>query len=218
METTQNINQSIQGGAVVPSRGHQKKNLPDRKQQILEALASMLEKSPGERITTAGLAKEVGVSEAALYRHFPSKAKMFEGLIEFVEDSIFSRITLIDANALSTKDKCYQTLFLLLSFSEKNPGITRILIGDPLTGENERLRKRVSQFFDRLETQLKQYLREAVMHEEVTPHASNAEAANLLLSAATGRICQYVRGDFFCPPTENWGNQWELLQGCIFRK
>jgi len=191
-------------------------NKGGRKQDILEALAQMLEKCPGERITTARLAREVGVSEAALYRHFPSKAKMFEGLIEFVEDSIFSRINLINSNDASTAEKCYLTLSLLLTFAEKNPGITRILMGDPLTGENDRLRKRVVQFFDRVETQLKQFLREAPVRDGRESNIPVDQAANLLLSIATGKICQYVRNDFSADPTTNWESQWVLLEGALF--
>lgn len=216
MEPTREIDQNVRYGAAKPIGNVITKKQSNRKQQILEALANMLEKCPGERITTAGLAKEVGVSEAALYRHFPSKAKMFEGLIDFVEESIFTRVSRIDSNSISTADKCYQTLFLLLSFAERNPGITRILTGDPLTGENERLRKRVSQLFDRLETQIKQYLRESVIRENQAPQIRYEQVANLLLSAATGRICQYVRSDFSSSPTENWGEQWNLLERCIF--
>src|SRR5690606_19959233 len=113
---------------------------------ILEALAHMLEVSPGSRITTAALAKQVGVSEAALYRHFPSKSKMLEGLIEFIEDTLFSRVTLIAADkGLTAVGKCEKILQLLLAFAERNPGITRILTGDALAGETERLRRRVAQ-------------------------------------------------------------------------
>jgi TetR/AcrR family transcriptional regulator len=142
---------------------------PSRKQQILQSLATMLEQSPGARITTAGLARQVGVSEAALYRHFPSKAKMFDALIEFIEDTIFSRINLIMAEEDSASARCAQTIGLLLAFAEKNPGITRILTGDPLSGEADRLRGRVAQFFDRFETHLRQILREAEIREGRRP-------------------------------------------------
>lgn len=189
---------------------------PSRRDQILKALASMLEESPGGRITTAGLAKAVGVSEAALYRHFPSKAKMFEGLIDFVEDTIFSRIAMINSSHASINTKCYQTLSLLLTFAEKNPGITRILIGDPLTGENERLRKRVAQFFDRLETQLRQFIRESALREDDKPLLETHLAANLILSAAVGKICQYVRSDFDSLPTNAWDDQWQILGAVLF--
>ena len=119
-----------------------------RRQQILEALAQMLEANPGNRITTAGLARQVGVSEAALYRHFPSKSKMFEGLIEFVEDTLFSRISLILDEEQTASRRCEKMLTLLLTFTERNPGITRILTGDALAGETERLHQRVAQLYE----------------------------------------------------------------------
>ena len=131
-----------------------------RRDQILQALAHMLETSPGQRITTARLAAEVGVSEAALYRHFPSKARMFEGLIDFIEDSLLSRVNLIMAEEKDTMARCHHILQLLLVFAERNPGITRILNGDALLGEHDRLRDRISILFDKLETQIKQVLRE----------------------------------------------------------
>jgi TetR/AcrR family transcriptional regulator len=189
-----------------------------RRQQILEALAHMLEASPGERITTARLAKEVGVSEAALYRHFPSKSKMFEGLIEFIEETIFSRVTLILKEEDSALTKCDKMLNLLLAFAERNPGITRILTGDALAGETERLRARVAQLFDRLETQLKLTLRDAEIREGVRTTMPVAMAANLLLAAAEGRICQFVRSEFKRKPTDNWQDQWPVLVAGLFRE
>ena len=152
-----------------------------RRQEILEALAHMLEVNPGERITTAGLAREVGVSEAALYRHFPSKSKMFEGLIEFVEETMFSRINMILAEEQTALKRCQKILTLLLTFTARNPGITRILTGDALAGESERLHQRVAQLFDRLETQLKQIVREAEMREGLRPVMSAGATAYLFL-------------------------------------
>lgn len=184
---------------------------PSRRQQILEALADELETHPGERITTAGLARAVGVSEAALYRHFPSKAKMFEGLIEFIEESIFSLINRIMKEESSSLKRCENILSLLLGFSERNPGLTRILSGDILTGETERLRVRVSQFYERVETQLKQVLREGEMNKELTLTIPVQAQANLLLAVVEGRIIQFVRSGFKRSPTENWNNQWVLL-------
>lgn len=184
---------------------------PSRRQQILEALAHELEMNPGERITTAGLARAVGVSEAALYRHFPSKAKMFEGLIEFIEESIFSLINRILKEEESSLKRCENILSLLLGFSERNPGLTRILGGDILTGETERLRQRVSQFYERLETQIKQVLREGEMNKEFTLTVPVQAQANLLLSVAEGRIIQFVRSGFKRSPIENWNSQWALL-------
>ena len=189
-----------------------------RKEQILQALAHMLEASPGGRITTAALAKEVGVSEAVLYRHFPSKAKMFEGLIEFIENTLFSRISLIVKEEPDSTQQCGQILSLLLGFSEKNPGITRILTGDAITGETDRLRQRVIQLFDRIETQLKQILREAELKEGKRTQLTAVQTANLMLSAAEGRICQYVRSGFRRSPVDGWDDQWGLLSQALFRQ
>jgi TetR/AcrR family transcriptional regulator len=189
----------------------------DRRQQILEAFALMLEESPGSRITTAALAKHVGVSEAALYRHFPSKAKMIEGLIEFMEASIFSRITRLLEEESSAEGRCRNLLWLLLTFAERNPGFARLLAGDALQGEPDRLRLRMRQFFDRLETQLRQILREgnarSDMTERVPPHA----AAGLLLAVAEGRINQFVRSEFKANPTLDWTNHWSVLSDGLFR-
>jgi TetR/AcrR family transcriptional regulator len=188
-----------------------------RRQQILEALAQMLEANPGNRITTAGLAKQVGVSEAALYRHFPSKAKMFEGLIEFIEDTLFSRINIILGEEQTAELRCEKMLMLLLVFSERNPGLSRILTGDALSGETERLHQRVAQLFDRFETQLKQVIREAELREGLRPSIPLPAAANLLMAAAEGRISQYVRSGFQRLPTAEWARQWELMMGGFFR-
>jgi len=187
-----------------------------RKQQILQALAKMLEMTPGGRITTAGLAKQVGVSEAALYRHFPSKAKMFDGLIEFIEDTIFSRVNFILNSDANTQHRCHNTLYLLLSFTEKNPGITRILTGDPLSGESDRLRVRVAQFFDRLETQLRQMLRESELRDGYTIDFDIPATANLMLSVVEGRISQFVRSNFEQKPTQDWEQQWQIISLTIF--
>lgn len=188
-----------------------------RREQILQSLAHMLEMSPGSRITTAALAKEVGVSEAALYRHFPSKAKMFEGLISFIEDTLFSRVKLIIQSGADSPKQCEQVMLLLLAFVEKNPGMGRILAGDALAGETERLRHRVNQLFERLETQLKSILREAEMREGLRTQASPGVTANLLLAAAEGRIRQFVRSDYQRPPTTAWEDQWPLLSQTLFR-
>lgn len=185
---------------------------PSRRQQILEVLASELENSPGERITTAGLARAVGVSEAALYRHFPSKARMFEGLIEFIEDSIFGLINRILEDQKSAIRRSEHIMTLVLGFAAKNAGITRLLAGDVLVGETERLRGRIDQFYDRLETQLKQVLREGEMNGELSPGLPVGPSANLLLSIIEGRINQYVRSGFRRSPQEMWEDQWSLLE------
>ncbi len=184
---------------------------PSRRQQILEALAHELEVNPGERITTAGLARAVGVSEAALYRHFPSKAKMFEGLIEFIEDSIFTRINRILKDQPTATKRIENILSLMLGFAEKNPGLSRILSGEVLTGETERLRQRVNQFFERLETQLKQVLREGEMNSELSLATSVQAHANLFMAVVEGQVVQYVRSGFRRSPLDQWSNQWALL-------
>jgi TetR/AcrR family transcriptional regulator len=196
----------------MPSRKSQ------RRQQILEALAQMLEANPGERITTAGLARQVGVSEAALYRHFPSKSKMFEGLIEFIEETLFSRINIILNEEQTAALRCEKMLSLLLAFAERNPGITRILTGDALAGETERLHARVAQLFDRFETQLKQVIREAEMREGLRPVIPLPAATNLLMAAAEGRISQYVRSGFRRAPTTDWPVLWQQLMDGFFRE
>jgi len=188
-----------------------------RRQQILEALAQMLEANPGNRITTAGLARQVGVSEAALYRPFKRKSKMFEGLIEFIEETLFSRINIILNEEHTAAQRCEKMLMLLLAFTERNPGITRILTGDALAGETERLHQRVAQLFDRFETQLKQVIREAEMREGLRPVIPLQAASNLLMAAAEGRISQYVRSGFRRSPTADWPQQWELLMRGFFR-
>lgn len=182
-----------------------------RAQQILEALARELESNPGERITTAGLAKAVGVSEAALYRHFPSKARMFEGLIEFAEETLFSLIGRILEDERDAVRRCEKILTLLLGFAARNPGITRVLMGDALIGEHERLRKRVSQLFDRLETQLKQILREGEVAGQIPLGSPVGPVAALFLAAAEGRLNQFVRSGFSRAPVELWEKQWALL-------
>lgn len=188
---------------------------PSRRQQILETLAFELEHSPGERITTAGLAKAVGVSEAALYRHFPSKAKMFEGLIEFIEESIFGLITRILQDEKSASARCEKILALVLGFAQKNPGISRLMTGDVLTGETERLRKRIDKFYERLETQLKQVLREGEAAGEFTLGQTITTLANLLLAAVEGRMQQFVRSGFAAKPLQLWDEQWRMLLRCI---
>ena len=186
-------------------------NKKSRKDQILQALARMLETSPGERITTAALAKEVGVSEAALYRHFPSKARMFEGLIKFIEETLFLRISRILNEETNAEVRCHKILTLLLTFSDKNPGMTRLLTGDALAGETARLRVRIVQFYSRLESQLKQILREAHIRENLKATVSPTALANLLLASVEGRLTQFVRSEFQQSPLENWDTQWEFL-------
>jgi len=189
---------------------------PSRAQQILQALAHQLEVSPGQRITTAALARELGVSEAALYRHFPSKARMFEALIAFIEETIFGLITRILEEQPTAQARCEAILGVLLGFAARNPGLSRILVGDALTGENERLRARITQFYDRLETQLKQVLREAESRGELPVGNPSNASANLLLAVAEGRMNQFVRSGFSRSPLERWEQQWGLLAASLF--
>lgn len=180
---------------------------------ILQTLARMLEERHGERITTAELARAVGVSEAALYRHFSGKARMFEALLEFVEESLFTRITRILADEPDTMRRVQAILLLVLGFAEKNPGMARLLYGDILVGETQRLRRRVAQIYDRLETQLRQVLRDAERLEGRRFVVN--ETASLLLAQVEGRIARFARSDFKASPTAGWEEQWELLRNAM---
>ena len=191
---------------------------PSRRQQILEALAQELETRPGARITTARLAEVVGVSEAALYRHFPSKAKMFEALIEFSEESVFGLANRILSEESRVDRRCERILTMLLTFSDRNPGITRVLLGEALVGEHERLRDRISQFFGRFETQLKQVLREGEQVDGVSLQASVAAIANLLMAVVEGRMSQFSRSGFEHSPMQSWDQQWRALQAGLFAR
>lgn len=188
----------------------------ERRQNILETLAHMLEKNQGEHITTAELARAVGVSEAALYRHFASKAKMFEGLLEFIEETLFTRINKILAEESRAEERVQNILYLLLGFADKNPGMARLLYGDVLVGETERLRKRVVQIYERIETQLKQVLREGDVNENL--RVPIGDTAALLLSVVEGSITRYVRSEFQSSPVAGWDKQWDLLQKGVFNK
>jgi TetR/AcrR family transcriptional regulator len=185
-------------------------------QDILQALALMLESSRGGRITTAALASELGCSEAALYRHFPSKTKMYEGLINFIEETIFARVTTIINDEPDAINQCYRILSLCLTFAEKNAGISRILHGDALAGENQRLQQRVAQLFSRLESQLKQIIRQAELSQGITINPSPAIAVDLMINLVEGKISQFVRSDFKQPPTQYWSEQWALVSDQIF--
>ena len=191
-----------------PEQESKKSKRKSRKEQILQSLAAILEESPGGKITTASLAKQVGVSEAALYRHFPSKTKMFDELIEFAELTIFTRLNMISSEQISANSKCEKISKLVLTFAEKNPGISRILAGDALWGENERLRFRVNQLFDRIEVQIKQILREDryTTDNNVTTHPNIS--ADIFMSFIEGKIAQFVRSDFSKSPTEDFDLKW----------
>ena len=187
-----------------------------RKQLILESLARELERSPGERITTAVLARACGVSEAALYRHFPSKARMFEALIGFAEETVFARINRILAEEADARSRCARVLYLLLGFSGRYPGITRVLLGDALIGEQERLHARVEQFFARLETQMRQILRETRLRGDAGLTLAPETAANLLVAWAEGLMHQFLRTRFRMSPLEQWESQWPAVSAALF--
>lgn len=190
--------------------------MSERRQQILEALASELHANPGKRITTASLAKSVGVSEAALYRHFPSKARMFEGLIEFAEDSVFARVNQILADDKHTASRCAKVVYLMLGFADRNPGIVRVLLGNALIGEHERLLDRVQGFFDRLQTQLRQILRESDLRQDVLLSESPGDSARLLMAYMEGRMQQLLRSRFQVVILDNWEADWRVLSGGLF--
>lgn len=191
---------------------------PSRKQAILEALASELERHPGDRITTAGLARAVGVSEAALYRHFPSKARMFEGLIEFAEETVFARVNQILREEQRTQKRVAQVVYLLLGFADRNPGITRVLLGDALVGERERLHDRVQQFFERVDLQLRQVLREASLREDDRLRTTPEAAARLLTAFVEGRMQQFLRSRFQAPSLDAWDVDWPVLRRGLFEE
>ena len=181
-----------------------------RKLQILQALASMLEQPKGERITTAALAARLSVSEAALYRHFASKAQMFEGLIDFIEASVFGLINQIAEREEAGVDQARAMLNMLLAFAANNPGMTRVLIGDALVNEDDRLLLRMNQFYDKVELACKQSLRIAVtqghgQEDEVAARAS------LLVSYVVGRWHRYAKSGFKQNPVEGSALQIALL-------
>ena len=189
--------------------GNNKKN---RREEILQALAQMLESSEGsQRITTARLAATVGVSEAALYRHFPSKARMFEGLIEFIDESLMSRINLILTDEKDTLLRLRLIVQLLLGFAEKNPGLTRILTGHALMFEQDRLQNRINQLFERIETQLRQVMRERKLREGKGFAQDEGLLASQLLAFCEGLMSRFVRSEFRYLPTQDFDIRWQLL-------
>lgn len=188
----------------------------NRRQEILEELADMLQANPGSRVTTAALARQVGVSEAALYRHFPSKAKMLDGLIEYAEHTLFNRISQIMQEQDTAQLRCHDIILLLITFVERNPGFARLFVGDALQGETNRLRNRVCQLLDRIETQLRQILREHRAQQPSLPSYQVNPTANLMLALAEGRIQQFVRSNFRQLPTSDWPEQWHVVAQNVF--
>ncbi len=194
------------GDAAVPARKRPKPG--ERRVQILQALATMLEQPGAERITTAALAARLEVSEAAVYRHFASKAQMFEGLIEFIEQSVFSLVNQITERETEGLDaglrQAGKVIHMLLQFAEKNPGMTRVMVGDALVFENERLQQRMNQFFDKIEATLRQSLRGAAdASGSATPSVDAQVRASALTAFAVGRLQRFARSGFKRAPSEH---------------
>ncbi len=188
----------------------------DRKDQILQTLAEMLESPAGEKVTTAALAARLKVSEAALYRHFKGKAEMFDGLIEFIEQTLFALINKITGEEKSGVRQLEAMLGIMLAFAQKNRGMTRVLVGDALVNEDERLQTRINQVHERLEAALKQALRFGVSQREIAQEVDIAAQANLMMSFVTGRWHQFARSGFKRDPVELWAKQWrQLMEGVI---
>jgi TetR/AcrR family transcriptional regulator len=176
----------------------------ERRVQILQTLATMLEQPGAERVTTAALAARLSVSEAALYRHFASKAQMFEGLIEFIESSVFTLVNQIVERESSAAEQTQRIVTVLLQFGEKNPGMTRVMVGDALVFEHERLTARMNLFFDRVESQLRQTLRLAAEAAgSATPTVDAQALASALTALTVGRLQRYARSGFKRLPTEH---------------
>ncbi len=197
----------------VPGATVRKRPKPgERRVQILQTLASMLEQPGAERITTAALAAKLSVSEAALYRHFASKAQMFEGLIEFVETSVFTLINQVIERESDARSQAGRIATVVLQFGEKNPGMTRVMVGDALVFENERLAVRMNQFFERVESQLRQTMRQAAEAAGSTTPTVEANArASVLTAFIVGRLQRYARSNFKRTPTESLDLAIQLL-------
>ena len=184
----------------------------NRREEILQALAQMLESSDGsQRITTAKIAANVGVSVAALYRHFPSKTRMFDSLIEFIEDSLITRINLILQDEKETFNRLRLILLLILGFAERNPGLTRIMTGHALMFEQDRLQGRINQLFERIEAQLRQVLKERKLREGKGFIVDETLLASQLLAFCEGMLSRYVRSEFRYRPTQEFDARWPLL-------
>lgn len=195
-----------------PGRSTRRRPKPgERRLQILQTLAEMLEAPRGDRITTAALAAKLKVSEAALYRHFASKAQMYEGLIEFIESTLFGLINQITTHEEDGFKQLRQILTMLLSFAERNPGMTRVLIGDALVTEDDRLQARINQLIDRLELSIKQSFRTAVIQGRLPQETDPGDRANLLLSYVQGRWLRFAKGGFKRSPMDGLDGQVLLL-------
>ncbi|MCG2591225.1 nucleoid occlusion factor SlmA [Ramlibacter sp. XY19] len=190
------------GEAATAAVGRKRPKPGERRVQILQALATMLEQPGAERITTAALAAKLDVSEAALYRHFASKAQMFEGLIEFIEQSVFSLINQIGEREAEGQAQAARIVGMLIQFAEKNPGMTRVMVGDALVFENDRLQQRMNQFFDKVEASLRQCLRGATA-DAATPTVDAQVRASVLTAFIVGRLQRFARSGFKRAPSEH---------------
>ncbi len=198
--------------AATPGAGRKRPKPGERRVQILQALAAMLEQPGAERITTAALAAKLDVSEAALYRHFASKAQMFEGLIEFIEQSIFGLVHQLGEREPDAAARSRRLVTLLLQFGEKNPGMTRVMVGDALVFENERLQQRMNLFFDKIESTLRQNLREtAVLGGTATPTVDAQADASVVTAFCVGRLQRFARSGFKRLPSESLEHSLALL-------
>ena len=186
----------------IPARKRPKPG--ERRVQILQALATMLEQPGAERVTTSSLASKLEVSEAALYRHFASKAQMFEGLIEFIEQSVFTLVNQIAEREPNPEARTRRLVTMVLQFAEKNPGMTRVMVGDALVFENDRLQERMNQFFDKLESSLKQSLRDAATASgAATPTVDAQVRASVAVAFMVGRLQRFARSGFKRLPSEH---------------
>ncbi|WP_249937086.1 nucleoid occlusion factor SlmA [Roseateles sp. DAIF2] len=211
-EDTPDVAPSEAAATAAPARKRPRPG--ERRVQILQTLAGMLEQPGSERITTAALAAKLEVSEAALYRHFASKAQMFEGLIEFIESSIFTLVNQIAEREGSGLAQAQKIVAVLLQFGERNPGMTRVMVGDALVYENERLVARMNQFFDRIEASLRQALRQAAEASgSATPTVEANAQASVLISFVIGRLQRYARSGFKRLPSEQLEAALRMLAG-----
>ena len=179
----------------------------ERRLQILQTLAVMLQEPAGDRVTTAALAGRLHVSEAALYRHFASKAQMFEGLIDFIESTVFGLINQISSNDDDGLRQLRGMVAMLLGFAEKNPGMTRVLIGDALVTEDDRLQERINQLIDRIEASIKQSFRQAIAQGRLPPDTDPVARAGIVLAFILGRWLRYAKSGFRRMPTEHFEHQ-----------
>jgi TetR/AcrR family transcriptional regulator len=203
-ETPEVLHDEEADTAVVAAGARKRPKPGERRVQILQTLAAMLEQPGADRVTTAALAAKLSVSEAALYRHFASKAQMFEGLIEFIEQSVFTLVNQVVERESDPRVQAGRIVTVVLQFGEKNPGMTRVMVGDALVFENERLIARMNQFFERIESQLRQSLRLAAEADaSPTPTVDAQARASVIASFVNGRLQRYARSNFRRAPTEH---------------